>query len=404
MSFNDWKLVRLGDICIVNQKTYSLSENWPFVNYLDTGNVTENRIYDIQHIVIGQDALPSRARRKVDIDDIIYSTVRPNQKHYAIIKNKLPNMLVSTGFAVITVDKKVADSDFVYYFLTQTSIVDKLHSIAEQSVSTYPSIKPSDIENIELMLPPLDEQKQIGCLFRILDDKIAINTAINQRLEQIAQAIFKSWFVDFEPFGGEMPSDWQEVPLSEVVEINTKTLNPQSCPDVIMEHYSIPAFDENRLPVFEAASEIKSNKYIVDKDCFLISKLNPATKRIWRPYCISSYPVCSTEFIVYRAKDPAHKDFYYAVIDSPAFTDFLLSHITGSTGSRQRAIPSETLSFTVVLPPDDIIDCFCDKVAAIYALFEQNYLEILRLRQIRDTLIPRLMSGELFVADLKDIT
>ena len=81
----------------------------------------------------------------------------------------------------------------------------------------------------------------------------------------MAQALFKSWFVDFEPFGGEMPSDWRQVPLGEVVEMSTKALNPQSCPDTILEHYSIPAFDETRLPVFEAASEIKSNKYIVDK-------------------------------------------------------------------------------------------------------------------------------------------
>jgi hypothetical protein len=127
----------------------------------------------------------------------------------------------------------------------------------------------------------------------------------------MAQAIFKSWFVDFELFGGVMPDDWREVPLGEVVEMSTKALNPQSCPDTIFEHYSIPAFDETRLPVFEAASEIKSNKYIVDKGCFLISKLNPTTKRIWRPYCISSHPVCSTEFMVYRAKNPAHKDFYF---------------------------------------------------------------------------------------------
>ena len=223
---------------------------------------------------------------------------------------------------------------------------------------------------------------------------------VNNHLEQMAQAIFKSWFVDFEPWGGVMPDDWREIPLGEAVEVSTKTLNPQFCPDTVLEHYSIPAFDETHLPVFELASEIKSNKYIVDKSCFLISKLNPTTKRIWRPYCISSHAVCSTEFIVYRAKKPDHKDFYYSVIDSSAFTDFLLAHITGSTGSRQRAIPSETLSFAVVVPPDDIIEDFCDKVAAVYAHFEQNHLESRRLRQIRDSLLPRLMSGELSVADV----
>ena len=194
-----------------------------------------------------------------------------------------------------------------------------------------------------------------------------------------------------------MPDDWREVPLGDVVEMSTKSLNPQSCPDMVLEHYSIPAFDETRLPVFEAASEIKSNKYIVDKNCFLVSKLNPTIKRIWRPYCISKHAVCSTEFMVYWAKNPAHKDFYYSVVDSPDFTDFLLSHITGSTGSRQRAIPSETLSFMVTIPPDNIVDDFCGKVAAIYESFEHNHIENRILRQIRDSLLPRLMSGELSV-------
>lgn len=225
----------------------------------------------------------------------------------------------------------------------------------------------------------------------------------------MAQAIFKSWFVDFEPFAdgefieselGEIPAGWRVLPLGDVVDISTKTINPQSCPDVVLEHYSIPAFDETCLPVFEVASGIKSNKYIVDKSCFLISKLNPSIKRIWRPYCISDNAVCSTEFIVYKAKNPSHKDFYYSIIDSASFTDFLLSHVTGSTGSRQRAIPSDTLAFAVVVPPDRIIDDFCDKVASIYEKFEQNHLENRLLRQTRDTLLPRLMSGELSVTNI----
>jgi type I restriction enzyme S subunit len=228
-----WKPTRIGDICKTNQQTYSVSEKWPFVNYLDTGNLTENRISEIQHIVTGQDALPSRARRKVAVDDILYSTVRPNQRHYGIIKEVLPNMLVSTGFAVITTDKASADSDFLYYYLTQNDIVDGLHAIGEQSVSAYPSIKPSDIEGLEIMLPSLEEQQEIGRTLRALDDKIANNTKINNHLEQMAQAIFKSWFVDFEPFGGVMPDDWRGVPLGEVVEMSTKALNPKSCPDTI---------------------------------------------------------------------------------------------------------------------------------------------------------------------------
>jgi len=173
-----WNPTRIGDICSTNTHTYSVSEKWPFVNYLDTGNITENRISEIQCLVTGQDTLPSRARRKVAIDDILYSTVRPNQRHYGIVKEVLPNMLVSTGFAVMTPNKVKADADFLYYYLSQNNIVDCLHAIGEQSVSTYPSIKPSDIEDLEVLLPSLPEQAEIGRTLRDLDDKIASNTKI----------------------------------------------------------------------------------------------------------------------------------------------------------------------------------------------------------------------------------
>ncbi|GAB1431656.1 restriction endonuclease subunit S [Spirochaetota bacterium] len=292
-----------------------------------------------------------------------------------------------------TIDESIALKKYLYYYFALSNL-RYLDSGSAQSQITI-----SDLQNVMLPLPSIVEQQSVVNTLSALDDKIANNTKINNHLEQMAQAIFKSWFVDFEPFGGVMPDDWREGTLGEGVEMSTRALNPQSCLDTILEHYSIPAFDETRLPVFETASEIKSNKYIVDKDCFLISKLNPTTKRIWRPYCISQYAVCSTEFMVYRAKNRDHKDFYYSVIDNPAFTDFLLAHITGSTGSRQRAIPSETLSFSVVVPPDDIIEDFCDKVSAVYAHFEQNHLENRRLRQMRDTLLPRLISGELSISD-----
>jgi len=178
----NWIPTQIGNICKINQSTYSVSEKWPFVNYLDTGNITRNQIGEIQHFVMGPDVLPSRARRKVAVDDILFSTVRPNQRHYGIVREVLPNMLVSTGFAVITPDKTKADPNFLYYYLSQNNIINSLHAIGEQSVSAYPSIKPSDIESLEMLLPSLPEQIAIGNSLRALDDKIANNTRINHHL------------------------------------------------------------------------------------------------------------------------------------------------------------------------------------------------------------------------------
>ena len=116
---SNWKTIRLGDIIKTNQNTYSPKENWKFVNYLDTGNITMNRVQEIQYFVTDKDKLPSRARRKVKTNDIIYSTVRPNQLHYGIIKEQPDNFLVSTGFVVIEIDSEEVIPDYIYYVLSQ---------------------------------------------------------------------------------------------------------------------------------------------------------------------------------------------------------------------------------------------------------------------------------------------
>ena len=144
----EWRSIKLGDACFTNTEYYSVNEKWDFVNYLDTGNITDNKIDNIQYIDTKVEKLPSRAKRKVKKNSIIYSTVRPNQKHFGIIKSLPDNFLVSTGFAVLNVNTDILDADFLYYLLTQSMIIEGLNAIAEQSTSAYPSIKPSDIENL----------------------------------------------------------------------------------------------------------------------------------------------------------------------------------------------------------------------------------------------------------------
>ena len=198
----EWKIYKIRDIATVNLSQYSLKEGWNEVTYLDTGSITENHIEGFQTFILPCDDFPSRARRKVQHNDILFSTVRPNQKHFGILKNPIDNLLVSTGFSVITVNPLVADANFVYYYLTQQEIINHLQSVAEQSVSAYPSLKSSDIEDIDIELPSLYEQRRLALILKSLDDKIELNNRINHNLEEQAQALYKSWFVDFEPFKG----------------------------------------------------------------------------------------------------------------------------------------------------------------------------------------------------------
>ena len=182
-----WQTIKLSDVVRTNVSTYSLSDNWEFVNYLDTGNIMTNEIALIQRIELAQgEKLPSRARRKVEIGDIIYSTVRPNQLHYGFIDNIPENFLVSTGFAVLHPEKGKIDAKFLYYLLVQNDITEKLQAIAEQSTSTYPSIKPSDIEDLDFIVPEIKVQRKISNILSAIDKKIELNAQINHNLEGIA--------------------------------------------------------------------------------------------------------------------------------------------------------------------------------------------------------------------------
>ncbi len=116
-------------------------------------NITNNTIDELQFLNPSSDIIPSRARRLVQEGDIVYSTVRPNLKHFGIIMNPDYNMVVSTGFAVITANWS-AYRYFIYQFLIQAATIENLSTIAQSAVSAYPSINTSDIENLDLVVPP----------------------------------------------------------------------------------------------------------------------------------------------------------------------------------------------------------------------------------------------------------
>ena len=243
-----------------------------------------------------------------------------------------------------------------------------------------------------------DEQNAIVGTLESIDRKLIVNKELNDNLEQQAQAIYHERFETVSP--NDLPSDWRIVTLGEVATISNKSFNPLKEPEILLEHYSIPAFDEARFPVFELSTSIKSNKFIIDASCFMISKLNPTTKRVWKPYCLTGNAVCSTEFIVYKAKDQSITDFLYSVIDSGSFSDFMCSHVTGSTGSRQRTTPSDTLSYELILPSEDELAEFQSLVSPMYAQMRINAIENDKLKRLRDSLLPKLMSGEIDVSSV----
>ena len=341
------------------------------------------------------DKIPSRARRKASVGDILFSTVRPNQKHYGIIEAGTENLLVSTGFTVVTVDTTIADPYFIYYYLTQSSVIESLQAIAEQSTSTYPSIKPSDIEDIELDLPELETQKKIGSTLRMLDRKIALNEEINDNLEQQAQSYFQELFVD------NADPEWTTGTISDL-----GTVVGGSTPSKAKPEY----YTESGI-AWITPKDLSNNK-----SKFVSHGENDITELGLRNSSASIMPEGTVLFssrapigyIAIAAGEVTTNQGFKSVVPKPEigtpFVYFFLKNtlpvIEGmASGSTFKEVSGSTMkNVPAVIPDAETLAKFSDFCAPIFAqqriLEEQNQ----SLATLRDNLLPKLMSGEIDVS------
>ena len=148
-----WRMGTIGEFCECNTDSASAKDLKGVIKYLDSGSVTENNFESLQVLDSTCDEIPSRAKRKVKPNDIVYSTVRPNLRHYGLIKFDVENVVVSTAFAVIRSVNKNISNELVYMWLSDLKVVEALHGVAEMSKATYPSITPDDIMNVKIPIP-----------------------------------------------------------------------------------------------------------------------------------------------------------------------------------------------------------------------------------------------------------
>jgi type I restriction enzyme S subunit len=299
--------------------------------------------------------------------------------------------------------------------------------------STIPKLTQANMNRITLLVPPLPEQRAIAHILGTLDDKIELNLRMSETLEAMARALFKAWFVDFEPVRakiegrwrrgeslpglparlydlfpdrlvdsevGEIPEGWGVQTFGDIAEQLRETENPLESPDVVFRHFSIPAYDDGQWPKHEAGESIKSLKSRVPPGVVLLSKLNPEIERVW---LVDVQPderaICSTEFIVLSPRPPYGRSFLYCLALSQSFRNELEGLVTGTSKSHQRAQVRAILELAVVRPPEPLLNHFENTAETILARTLECRRESRTLAALRDTLLPKLISGELRVKD-----
>jgi type I restriction enzyme S subunit len=285
----------------------------------------------------------------------LIATVRPNLEHYAFVRKARQNTVASTGFAVVTA--KNVDPRFLYYYLTTKPFTAYLTQIADSHTSTYPAFNPDVIETADLLLPPPSEQRAIAAILGTLDDKIELNRQMNETLEAMARAFFKSWFVDFEPFRdqgmedsplGPIPRGWITKPLDEIADF-VNGLALQRYPPEGDEYLPVIKIAELRRGVAESSGKASPNIdkiYIVEDGDILFSWSGSLEVCIW---CGDRGALNQHLFKVTSQKYP--KWFYYHWIKHhlPEFQAIAAGKAT-TMGHIQRYHLSAA---SVVIPPGD---------------------------------------------------
>ena len=400
----EWKKISLGEICKTNTTSYSNKEGWKFVNYLDTGSVTGNEIEEIQYIDLTAEKLPSRAKRKVRYNSIVYSTVRPNQLHYGIIKEQPENFLVSTGFTVIDVDENVADAEYVYYWLIQSVVTEQLQALAEQSTSAYPSIKSSDLEALELELPPLKIQKMIAGILVALDKKRKNNTQINRNLLEQLSALYDEL---------STREEWEYIAIGDLAEkiamgpfgsnIKVSTFVPEGIPIISGNHLRGYFLEEPSYNyITEQHAEKLKNSNVYPKDIIFTHAGNIGQVAMIPDGCeYERYVISQRQFYLRCNTGKALPEYVTLFFHSDEGQHELLSY-ANQVGVPSIAQPATNLKkIKLPLPPIETQREWMQIVAPMIDMYQNTSLENKSLVTLRDSLLPNLMSGELDVCDLE---
>lgn len=357
-------------------------------------------------------------KSKVYPGDLIMNKIANAGSIYLMPNLNRPVSLAMNLF-LLRINSKKANPIYVYIYLKVNEAYVK--QFANGSVTK--TITKESVRKLEIKLPERQIQDYISNFYMDLTNKIDLNVQVNDTLENIALLLFKSWFIDFEPVRtkvegrkpenlseeiakmfpnklvdsplGEIPKGWKNGKLSNILLQHKLSANPNNDQEKEFLHYSLPAYDMGKNPVKEKAISIKSIKTYVVDNAVLLSKLNPEIPRVWLTYPEKKYPsICSTEFLVYTAKNNFSSEYLFCLFCEKNFRFLLQGMVTGTSRSHQRVQPQSVLKIDCIIPPDNILESFNMLVIPIFKKIHQNNQQSAILSELRNILFSKLISGE----------
>jgi type I restriction enzyme S subunit len=345
-----------------------------------------------------------------------------------LVPNDGERYILSTSLMKLSSDINRARPEFLYYFFKSPQGKHALLQNASQ-VGTPGIGQPlTSLRNISLLLPDTSDQDAIVELLSSLDERMISLAKCNEMLEAMARAIFKSWFVDFDPVRakaagrelegmdgataalfpdgfnesdhGLIPHGWKYTRVSDLIEQSRESVNPLRCPKERFAHFSLPAFDEGKRPKLEYGEDIKSNKTALAPGCILLSKLNPHIPRIWLPNLKNDLrAICSTEFLVLLPANGFSAEYFFCQFSETGFAQQFGGLTTGTSNSHQRVKVDHLMEQRLLEPDHPIVEAFTVITRPLFNKAKANIELEQTFAELRDTLLPRLISGKLRVSE-----
>ena len=375
MKMEEWKEVKLGDLCIDNKGSYGIAASAvPYSEDL----YTYLRITDIND----DGTLNKSDLKSVSDENAEQYLLQPNDIVFArtggstgrnYFYDGSDGIFVYAGFLIkFSIDPNKVNPKYIKYFCLSQEYKNWVYSF--NTGSTRGNINAQTYANMPVILPPHSQQDLLVKILSSLDDKIELNNKINTNLEQQSQSLFKNWFVDFEPFGGKMPEGWKVGKLSELINVKYGK-----------DHKKL---DDGNYPVYGSGGIMRYvDKFLYDKESVLIPRKGTLNNVF---YINEPFWSVDTIFYTEMKKENIAKYVYFFVKGKD-----LNSMNAGS------AVPSMTTeilnAIEVVIPSDEYLKKFENIVSPMFKQIKQCIIENENLASIRDTLLPKLMNGEIEV-------
>ena len=325
----------------------------------------------------------------------------------------------------VRIDTKKANPTYLYYFFQSPSGRASIHSIVEQGAGAS-GIRGSDLAYLQFHIPDLGIQRAIAYILGTLDDKIELNRRMNETLEAMARALFKSWFVDFDPVRakmegrhtglpqeiaelfpdrlvnsemGKIPEGWTVARLAELVDINPKRSLRRGQIAPYLPMASMPT--RGHVPDSVDVRPFGSGIRFANGDT-LVARITPCLENGKTAY-VDFLPDNevgwgSTEYIVLRPRPPLPNQFAYCLSRSVGFREFAIQNMSGTSG-RQRVPAAALAAFSMVAPPVRLAAQFGEAAGLFLDRASRAGRQSRTLAALRDTLLPRVMSGEIRLAE-----